>query len=135
MKLIEAVRAYRAIEEMLDETWDTAFLAALCRLKAQLADDYLAFCGEELALVMAAARRDEPGRVAIAADGSFTFKDDAARRRYLEAHHRLEQRECDDIAVVDLPAVPRLRGAWYAALSPCCRFDHEKGENHYGNVT
>ncbi|MGI5874043.1 MAG: hypothetical protein ACOX8R_05215 [Bacillota bacterium] len=135
MRLLDKVRAYKALDEMMEEEWDFDFIYPLTKLMLALAPDYRFFCREEMKLVAKWGKKGENGGVAIAADGSFDFADADHREGYEREHRRLENIASEGELSPLLPPLPqRIRGKWLKALLPFCRFEAESaaggGERH-----
>lgn len=129
MKLIDKVRAYRSICEMMREEWEFSFIYPLVCLMADLARDYEFFSREEMKLVSRYGKKDDDGTVAVDALGSFTFADTAAAEAYAAAHRDLEELDTAEMAPLSLVRPDHIRGEWLRALLPFCTFE-KAGDDH-----
>ena len=77
MKLIEAVNAYLAAEEMSREKWPYPVALALVKVKRRVKDEVDFFLARERELVEEYAARDERGNIRLTSAGTFVFKDPA----------------------------------------------------------
>lgn len=122
MKLIEKVIAYKALREIMEEDWDFAFIYPLMGLMRRLESDYTLFCNEEMKLVAAYGAKEENGKVALGADGVFTFADEESMNRYQQKHKELEEFETAAPALVSLPLPGKVKGTWLGAIEAFCSF-------------
>ncbi|HMM05267.1 MAG TPA: hypothetical protein PKD52_01120 [Clostridiales bacterium] len=122
MKLIEKVTAYKALGEIMKEDWDFAFIYPLMGLMRLLEGDYALFCNEEMKLVAAYGAKESNGKVALDADGVFSFADEESMNRYQQKHKELEALITDAPERISLPAPGKMKGAWLAAIAPFCSF-------------
>lgn len=104
MKLIQAVRANLAAEEMSKQTLPYDLALALVKVKKATREDTAFFIGKERELVMEYAALDEKGRVRLTEAGTFIFRDPARAGEYEEA-----RRELGDTDVGMQPVVLRVK--------------------------
>lgn len=93
MKLIEAVNAYAAAEEMSKESWPYSVSLALVKLKKALKDEAEFFLTKERELVDRYALKDERGNIMLTERGTFTLRDGAQAAEYERARQELCQTE------------------------------------------
>lgn len=129
MKLIETVRAYRALVEMMKAEWDFSFIYPLVRLMRELETDYAFFCREEMKLVAQFGKKEADGTVAIDEKGCFCFADEENRQAYQQRHFALEESKVPDKPVTVLPQPANMRGEWLKALLPLCDFRQEESDD------
>lgn len=129
MTLMDAVGAYRALAQMMKESWNFEFIYPLLKLWRELETDYEYFCGEEIKLVSAYGKKNAEGKVAVAADGSFDFPNLEAGEKYRAAHLELGQRKIPDRPKLSLTPPCFIRGEWVAALAPFCDFEQAGGNS------
>ncbi len=122
MKLIEKVVAYHALREIMKEDWDFAFIYPLMRLMRLLEGDYALFCNEEMKLVAAYGAKEENGKVALDADGVFSFADEESMECYQQKHKELKELKTDAPEPISLPVPNKMKGTWLAAIAPFCSF-------------
>lgn len=89
MKLMQAVRAHLAAEEMGRQTLPYDLALALVKVKKATKDDTAFFIEKERELVMEYAALDEQGHVRLTAAGTFVFKDPARGGEYEAARQEL----------------------------------------------
>ena len=89
MKLIEAVNAYLAAEEMSREKWPYAVALALVKVKRRVKDEVDFFVAKERELVETYAAKDERGNIRLTSAGTFVFKDPAQGPAYEAARKEL----------------------------------------------
>lgn len=99
MKLIEAVNAYMAAEEMSKEKWPYQVALAVVKVKRAVKDEVDFFVEKERELVDEYAAKDEKGNIRLTKAGTFVFKDpsqgpayEAARRELSETEINLQQK-------------------------------------------
>lgn len=93
MKLIEAVNAYAAAEEMSKESWPYSVSLAVVKLKKALKDEAEFFLTKERELVDRYALKDERGNIALTERGTFALRDGTQAAEYEQARQELCQTE------------------------------------------
>lgn len=129
MKLVERVRAYRAINEMMAEEWDFGFIYPLVKLMAELSADYEFFSREEMKLVSRFGKKEEDGTVVIDAQGGFLFENNACAEDYARCHRELEGLEAVETEKISLICPSLIKGEWLKALLPFCVFEGREGDH------
>ncbi len=129
MKLIEKVNAYKVLREMIKEEWPFEFAYKITQLMRFLEPEYQFFSEEEMKLVAAYGKKDEDGKIALDADGSFNFADEENMRTYLRRIKELKDTEMDveDEPRISVSPPGFIKGEWLAAIEPFFDFD-EYGE-------
>ena len=127
MKLIENVRAYRCVTEMMKESWSFSFIYPLIRLAAELKEDYELFSREEMALVARWGKKEADGTVKVDENGCFTFADEKSREAYYRSRKNLEETERESPPPIESEMPSFIRGEWLAALLPFCSFPEKEG--------
>lgn len=125
MKLIEKVVAYKALREMMKEDWDFSFIYPLMGLMRNLEGDYALFCKEEMKLVAAYGAKEDNGKVALDAEGVFSFADEESMEFYRQKHKELEAFVTKSPEKVLLPSPVKMKGEWLTAIAPFCSFQEE----------
>ena len=115
MKLIEAVNAYLAAEEMSREKWPYAVALALVKVKRRVKDEVDFFVAKERELVETYAAKDERGNIRLTSAGTFVFKDPAQGPAYEAARKEL----CRPIRVA---APAEIKPAYIEALEGFVEF-------------
>ena len=95
MKLIEAVNAYMAAEEMSKEKWPYQVALAIVKVKRAVKDEVDFFVEKERELVAEYAAQDEKGNIRLTKAGTFVFKDPSQGPVYEAARRELGATEID----------------------------------------
>jgi len=101
----------------------------LLGLMCNLEKDYTMFCNEEMKLVAACGAKEENGKVALDAEGVFSFADEESMERYQQKHKELEAFVTESPGKVSLPSPADMKGEWLAAIAPFCSFREEALNN------
>lgn len=91
MKLINAVEAHMAAEELSGQTLPYPLALALVKVKRATADEAAFFLEEEQKLVAQYADLDEDGRLRMIQGGRFVMKDPAKLGEYEAARRKLAE--------------------------------------------
>ncbi|MGM9567979.1 MAG: hypothetical protein ACI3W6_07365 [Clostridia bacterium] len=126
MKLLQTVKAYRALAEMMKSDWDFSFIYPLVHLMREMKTDYEFFCREEMKLVARFGKKEDDGTVSIDEKGCFRFSDEDSRLEYQRCHRALEETEVADKPLISVPRPSNVRGEWLEALIPFCDFRQEE---------
>lgn len=117
MKLIEAVNAYLAAEEMSREKWPYPVALALVKVKRRVKDEVDFFLARERELVEEYAARDERGNIRLTSAGTFVFKDPAKGPAYEAARKELCETEIEiDHKPICVAAPAEIKPAYIEAL-------------------
>lgn len=126
MKLINAVRAYLAAEEMGRQTWPYDLALAIVKVKRETEAEKEFFIEKERELVMKYADLDERGNVRLTPEGRFLFRDPGCAGEY-----ERERRSLEDTETAGRPtplrarAPERIRPEHIEALEGFIRFAEE----------
>lgn len=93
MKLMKAVRAHLAAEEMGRQSWPYDMALALVKVKKATKEDTDFFIEKERELVLRYAALDERGNVRMTPAGTFLFRDPALGGEYEKARRELGETE------------------------------------------
>lgn len=93
MKLIEAVKAYLAAEELNKESLPYDLALAIVLVKRALKEHIMFYVEKESCLIREYAELDENGAIRITADKRFIFKDPALSGEYERRHKSLDDTE------------------------------------------
>lgn len=129
MKLIQKVRACRALAEMMKSDWEFSFIYPLIHLMEEMKTDYEFFCREEMKLVAKYGKKEEDGTVSIDEKGCFRFDDEENRLNYQQRHRVLEETEVPEKPRIPVPRPSNVRGEWLEALIPFCDFRQEEKDH------
>lgn len=129
MKLIDRVKAYKALQEMMQEEWDFDFAYKITSLMRDLEKDFRFFSDEEMKLVVAYGKKEENGKVAISPDHSFSFANEHDLKDYVAAYNELVNSDTDDMEKIILKQPVSIKGEWLLALEPFCIFEGDNKNN------
>lgn len=104
MKLINAVRAYLAAEEMSRQAWPYDMALAIVKVKRATGAEKDFFVEKERELVMKYADLDERGNIRLTQEGRFLFRD-----RQMADEYERERRELENAETGDRPAPLRVK--------------------------
>lgn len=123
MKLITAVNAFLAAQELAGETLPWAFALAVARVKKACESDMTFFSQQEMKLVDTYARKDENGNPLISPEGRFQFQDAQGKAGYDAARKLLMDTEIDPpMSPLDTVPPESIRPEWILALEPFLTF-------------
>ena len=128
MKLIEAVNAYMAANEMSRQSWPYAMSYAIVKVKTATRDALSFFVDSERALIEGYAALDDHGNIRLAQGGGFIFKDISNARAYEDARRALCETEIEHPAsLVQIKAPVEIKPAHIEALAGFIQFTTEEG--------
>lgn len=123
MKLINAVRAYLAAEEMSRQSWPYDMALAIVKVKRTTEAEKNFFLEKERELVMKYAALDERGNIRLTPEGRFLFRNPGMAGEYERERRALEDTETGDRPVpVRVRAPEQIKPEHIEALEGFVRF-------------
>lgn len=128
MKLIEAVNAYLAADEMSRERWPYAVSLAVVKVKRALKDEFDFFVEKERELIARYAAQDSRGNIRLTPEGRFVFRDPADGADYERQRRELGETEITPThKLVRVRAPAEIKPAHIEALDGFIEFTTEEG--------
>jgi hypothetical protein len=128
MKLIEAVNAYLAADEMSREKWPYAVSLAVVKVKRALKDEFDFFVEKERELIARYAVQDGRGNIRLTPEGRFVFRDPADGADYEQQRRELGETEITPThKLVRVRAPEEIKPAHIEALDGFIEFTTEEG--------
>lgn len=128
MKLMEAVNAYMAADEMSREKWPYAISLAVVKVKRALRDEVNFFLEEERKLVARYAATDARGNIRLTEEGKFVFKDPLEGADYERQRQELGETEVTPTHnLLQVRAPAEIKPAYIEALEGFITFTTEEG--------
>lgn len=124
MKVIDAVRAHLAADEMGKLPWTYETALALVKVKRATQDEMEFYAAGERELVERFAKKDENGNIRVTERGAFTLNDSAQAGEYERARWELGETETQvDFAPLRVKAPETIRPEWIEALEGLIEFE------------
>lgn len=128
MKLIKAVNAYLAADEMSREKWPYAVSLAVVKVKRALKDEFDFFADKERELIVQYAAMDARGNIRLTPEGRFVFRDPADGADYEQKRRELGETEITPThRLVRVRAPEEIKPAHIEALEGFIEFTTEEG--------
>lgn len=128
MKLIEAVNAYLAADEMSGEKWPYGVSLAVVKVKRALKDEFDFFVEKERELVARYAAQDGMGNIRLTSEGRFVFRDPADGADYEKLRRELGETEITPThKLMRVRAPEEIKPAHIEALEGFIEFTTEEG--------
>ena len=123
MKLINAVKANLAANEMCGMIWQYDLALALIKVKRATADEVIFFTEREHGIAMEYAELTADGRLALSPEGRFKHKDPARGPEYFRRCRELEDTEVSHVPeAIRVKAPAEIRPSWIEALEGYIEF-------------
>ena len=128
MKLMEAVNAYLAADEMSRERWSYEVALAVVKVKRALKDEVDFFLAEERKLVARYAQKDDRGNIRLTGEGRFVFRDPLEGADYERERRALGETEVTPThKLLRVRAPAEIKPAYIEALEGFVEFVTEEG--------
>lgn len=128
MKLIKAVNAYLAADEMSREKWPYAVSLAVVKVKRALKDEFDFFADKERELIVQYAAMDARGNIRLTPEGRFVFRDPADGADYEQKRRELGETEVTPThRLLRVRAPAEIKPAHIEALEGFVEFTMEEG--------
>ena len=124
MKLMDAVAAHMAADEMGALTWPFSIALALVKVMKETADDFSFYISKERELAQGYAKLDGCGNMELAQGGRFVFADPSKTQEYERLRSELAGTELGrQPEVIRVAAPEEIRPSWLAALEGFIEFE------------
>ncbi len=126
MQLYQALKAYQALTELMDQELDYKSAYTLVSLKQKMKPHIDFFLNEEMKLVQTYGRKNEEGMVEWDGNGQFQFQDADTAALYNAKHKELEcLKVTPEIEPVIIKAPAKIRAAIIEAVDGLINFEEE----------
>ena len=126
MKLIKCVRAFAAIQNLMEKECSFGDAYKLLRVRNNLMPKAEFFANEEMGIVKKYAVKDESGNVKFTDVGKFEFISEEAAHKYSKDMESLHNVDVEDSNPVSISAPPSITPAAIEALEGIISFQEEE---------